>query len=388
MSALRRLVRGEITWSRVLLGALVVTVCVTVLALAATSTAAFGLYNPAWDGTSDFRDAVEADPGVEPEIVQDTERYGELPANETVAFVLAPDDSYDEADAEHVRRFVADGGTLVVLENFGSPGDELLADVGSSARFDGQLLRDERNYYRGPAMPVATDVEAHNLTAGVEQLTLNYATGVEPGEATVLVRTSGYAYLGPEEADLDEVGLDRYPVAVTETVGEGRVIAVGDPSIAINVMYGEPDNAAFLANHYADRDRVAYDISHAEDLPPLTAAMLTIRGSPPAQFVLGLLLVGTVGALASRRIRPGINGLAGERIRDLWRSPTQPVGRTRAPGELTSEPGRTTTVDGDPGLSTAERAEFLRRRYPDWDEERIQRLITALNRPRSKGDGE
>ena len=391
MSALRQLVRGEVAWSRLLLGALIVTVCVAVLALAATSTAAFGLYNPAWDGTSDFRDDIEADPGVELEIVQDTEQYDELAPNETVAFVIAPDDAYEEADAERVRRFVDDGGTLVVLENFGSSGDELLVDVSASARFDGQLLRDERNYFRGPAMPVATDVEAHNLTAGVEQLTLNYATGVDPGEATVLVRTSSYAYLGPADADLEEVGLDTYPVATTESVGEGEVIAVGDPSITINAMYAEPDNAAFLANLYGDRDRVVHDISHAEDLPPLTAAMLTIRGSPPIQFVLGLLLVGTVGALASRRVGPAIDGLV-----EKWiRNPSRPVGRTRTPVESPTAHDTTATAAGnlgfsttDPDLSTAERAEFLRRRYPDWDDERIQRLITALNRPRSKGDGE
>jgi len=164
--------------------------------------------------------------------------------------------------------FVAEGGTLVVLENFGTDGNALLSDVGAEARANGQLLRDERHHFRGPTMPVATGVENHTLTAGVTQLTLNYGTAIEPGNATVLVATSDFAYLGPEEDELDNQDeLRSYPVATVENVSEGQVVVVGDPSITINAMYDEPDNAPFVRGLYADADHVVFDRSHGADVP-------------------------------------------------------------------------------------------------------------------------
>ncbi len=391
---LRRLVRGRVEWPRVLLVALALAVAVAVVALAATSTAAFGLYNPWWDGTADFREGIESDPAVEEEIVRDTARYDELDANETVAFVMAPDEPYEGADADRMRAFVADGGTLVVLENFGPAGNELLLTVGAEARFDGRLLRDEQHHFRGPAMPIATGVEDHPWMADVEQLTLNYATAVDPGEdvdldeldepdetdgldeagepadATVLVRTSEFAYLGPEDADLDEIEPAAYPVATVEDVGDGRAVAVGDPSIAINAMIGEPDNEAFLRGLYADADRVVVDVSHAEDLPPAAEAVLALRGSPALQLLVGVVGIAAIAGLARRRVRPTISRRLESRL-----------------------PARFRPIDGDAetvpaGLSDDERVEFLRRRYPEWDEERIRRVITALNRDDVKGEAE
>jgi len=358
-----------VEWPRVLLLVLVITVVVTLGTAAATSSTAFGPYNPAWDGSSDFRQDVETDPNVERHLVSDTAQYNRLPANDTVAFVIAPDERYDGEDAERVREFVAEGGTLVVLENFGDPGNALLSAVGAEARVDGQLLRDERNHFRGPTMPVATNVTNHTSTTGVDQLTLNYATAVEPGNATVLVGTSDFAYLGPEDDDLDEQDdLRSYPVATAENVSEGRVVVVGDPSISINAMYDEPDNAAFVRGLYADADHVIIDRSHDAAVPPLTAALLAIRNSPLLQLLVGTLGIGLVGLLSRYGVRSGLETV-----------------QSRLPARFRRSDGRASTAD-TPGLSDTERVEYLRRRYPDWDEEQIQRVITALNHPRSEGE--
>ncbi|ELZ08718.1 hypothetical protein C478_17571 [Natrinema thermotolerans DSM 11552] len=356
-----------VEWPRVLLLALAVTVVVALGTAAATSSTAFGPYNPSWDGSSDFRQDVETDSTVERHLVRDTAQYDRVPANDTVAFVIAPDERYDGADAERVREFVADGGTLVVLENFGDSGNALLSTVGAEARADGQLLRDERNHFRGPTMPVATNVTDHRSTTGVDQLTLNYATAVEPGNATVLVGTSEFAYLGPEDDDLDEQDdLRSYPVATVENVSEGQVVVVGDPSISINAMYDEPDNTAFVRGLYADADHVIIDRSHDAAVPPLTATLLTIRNSPLLQLLVGALSIGLVGLLSRSRTR----------------SPLETV-RSRLPMQSQPSDDRDST-SGAPGLSDTERAEYLRRRYPEWDEERVQRVITALNHPRSE----
>ncbi len=359
----------EIDWPRVLLLALVITVLVALGAVAATSSTAFGLYNPSWDGAADLRQDVADDPTVESHLVRDTARYEALPANETVAFVIAPDDPYEGEDAERVREFVANGGTLVVLENFDETGNDLLADVGAEVRTDGQLLRDERHHYRGPAMPVATNVENHTLTAGVDQLTLNYATALEPGSATVLVATSDFAYLGPEENELDEQDdLQSYPVATVENVSDGQVIVVGDPSITINSMYDEPDNAAFVRGLYrsADVSHVVFDQSHGGEVPPLAAAILTVRNSALVQLLVGAIGIGLVAILSRTHPRSAFA-----------------LVRARLPARF--QPSRKSAIGRDrPGLTDAERAAYLRKRHPDWDEERIHRVIKALNSQRSE----
>ncbi|UTF55435.1 DUF4350 domain-containing protein [Natronosalvus rutilus] len=351
-----------IDWPRALLVALSVTLVLALGVVASTSAASFGLYNPAWDGTSEFRAHVAADDTVEHDLVRNTQAYTEGEANETVAFVIAPDEPYTDDDAARVQTFVENGGTLVVFENFGEPGNALLADVGAEARVDGRLLRDERYHYRGPPMPIATEVANHTATQGVDQLTLNYATAVGPGNATVLVTTSEYTYLGDEETDLEEVeDLQAYPVVTTENVSNGSVVVVGDPSLTINTMFDQPDNAAFLTNLYAGHDRVLFDISHASDLPPLTAAMVAVRGSPLAQLGVGLVGIGLVAVLV-RSDRSTLKRVL-----------------TRYRGQRTTATAKALERSPD-ALSEEEWAERLRHRHPEWDDDRIQRVATAVSR--------
>ncbi|MDS0475731.1 DUF4350 domain-containing protein [Natrinema sp. 1APR25-10V2] len=375
MRSLRALVDdgGRIDWPRVLLLGLVVTVVLALGTVAATSSTAFGLYNPSWDGSSEFRQDVESHSQVERHLLRDTTRYENFPANETVAFVIAPNDPYEGEDLEHVQEFVARGGTLVVLENFGEPGAALLADLETEARPNGQVLRDERHHFRGPAMPVAPMVKNHTRTAGVDRLTLNYATAIDPGNATVLVATSEFAYLGPEDEELDDQDeLRSYPVATIENVSDGHVVVVGDPSLTINTMYDEPDNAAFVRGLYADADHVVFDHSHAAGVPPLTGLLLAIRASPLLQVLVGSIGIGIVTLGSYVRGRSAV-----ETIRS--RLPA----RFRPAGSQSTETGAS-----GPGLADAERAAYLRNRHPDWDEERIQRVITALNHPQSEEEAD
>lgn len=369
MSWIERAVdEGRLNWPRILLLTLTIVVVLVLGVVAATSTSAFNLYNPSWDGATDLRGQIEDSPGVESELVRETARYDNLEANETVVFVIAPDEPYEDEEADQVRRFVERGGTLVVLENFGSSGDTLLADIGADAQFDGRILRDERHHYRGPTMPIATEVENHTLTDNVDQLTLNYATAIDSGEATVLVSTSDFAYLTEEnDAELGAADdLDTYPVATVEDVGEGQVIAIGDPSIVINAMLTQPDNSVFIQNVYGGNQYVVLDLSHAGDVPPLTEAVLTIREIPVLQVLVGGV---GIGILALLSVRAGHPVLPTVRAWLPWIRP-----RTDRQDETASPAG----------LSDSEQAAFLRERHPDWDEERVQRVITAFNNTGTK----
>ncbi|WP_252698786.1 DUF4350 domain-containing protein [Natronosalvus vescus] len=331
---------------------------------AATSTAAFAPYNPSWDGTSDFRTQLEADPTVETELTTRTTDYNRVEPNETVSFVIAPDEPYAETDVQRISQFVDRGGTLVVLENFGTSGDQLLFGLGTEAQVDGQLLRDERNHQNGPTMPIATDVTTHPLTDGVDQLSLNYASAVNPGNATVLVATSEYAYLGNETTDLEDVEtLESYPVATVESVGDGQVVVVSDPSLVINAMIGQPDNDAFVRGLYTGNDHALIDVSKSDDVPPLIGALLTVRGSVSLQLLLG--------------------GLGVAAVATIWRKPGRSVMK-RTQKRLPRPSSQRERADATSTLTHTERLEFLRLKYPDWDDERIERVATVRDHTRGR----
>ncbi|WP_255196477.1 DUF4350 domain-containing protein [Halorarius litoreus] len=332
-----------VDYPRALLASLAVVLFVAVVVAASTSSAAFGVYNTAWDGAGQLQDVAE-EGGANATVVLNTSAYGSAEPNQTVAVVLSPNEAYGR-DAEALRQFVRNGGTLVVAEDFGPNGNALLESVGATARFDGRIVRDEKNYERAPALPVADNVTdantTGNLTDDVESVALNYGTVVQPNDATVLVGTSEFAYLDANRNEQIDDGepLRSYPVATVESVGAGRVVAVSDPSLFINAMLDREDNRQFTAN-LLDRETVLLDYSHADGQPPLTVAVLQVRGSPALQGGVVALAIGLV--------------FGGSRL----------FGR----GESDS---RRYTPDGD------RVADYLARER-GWDAERVKRLTTGV----------
>jgi hypothetical protein len=346
---------------RSLLVALVLVVVLTILFAATTSTAAFGAYNPAWDGASGLQDQASAvDVGSEVSI--NTSTYERADPDSTVAVILTPGEAYGPTDTARVRTFVEEGGTLVVAEDFGPHSNPLLEAIGAETRVDGRLLRDERYYYRSPNITVANDVTRHPLTTGVDQLTLNHGTALdantsEESETEVLVNSSAFAYFDANRnAAFDgSESIDRRPVATIEPVGEGQVIVIADPSMMINAMLDRPGNQAFVRNVFADHDRVVLDYSHTESLPPLGYALVVVRDSGPLQALIGLVGVAAV-VVATRQ-------------RELLSSIVRP-------------PDGTDAVDIDPEIAR------LRSEHPDWDEQRLERVARSRYRNDESGDGD
>jgi hypothetical protein len=342
-------VSRDYSYPRALLIGLTLATLAAVLVAGSTSSAAFGAYNPDWQGTSEFRALADgASGGVA--VARSPERFGRADPNATVGVVVAPP-SYTDAERAQFRRFVRGGGTLVVAADFGSGADPLLRAVGASARVDGRLVRDERYYYRGPALPVAPNVTEHSLTDGVDALTLNYGTALRPGESTVLVRTSPYAYLDDDRSGALDAGesLGRRPVATVERVGDGRVVVVGDPSLFINAMLERPGNRRFARALVADADTVL--LAYGDPLPPLVATLVLFRRTPLLQGAIGLAALAAVA---------------------LWTARPTRFARLRGRGDAT---GAAT----GPRLSESEIADVIQRRHPEWDAGRVERVAETIN---------
>lgn len=338
---------------RLALVCLAVLVLGVVLVMGATSTSSLGTHNPSWDGTADFRSI--ADERTNAEIVRNVSAYDDVSANGTLAIVLSPAEPYGQ-DADAIRRFLDRGGTVLIAEDYRTNADSLLATLGASARFDGRPVRDERNYENSPNFVEATVIAEQPLTQGFQTLVLNRGTVLEPGEATVLVRTSRDAYLDVNRNDAldeDETPAER-PVMAVEPVGDGRVVTVADPSIFINSMLEYGDNRA-LATQLTERyDRVVFDVSHSPGIPPLAALVLTIRESLLVQAAVGIVLVlGVVGRHRLAVVVDRLRRIRGNRSPRAPRSPTDSDAIARA----------------------------VSREHPSWDESRIERIADgALTR--------
>lgn len=353
-----RRVRDRAPWA--LLAALAVVCVIVIVYAGATSTAAFGPYTASWEGTSELRTL--ADDGERTATVaRNTSAYDETTPADTVAIVLAPDATYAPAEADRVRRFVEQGGTLLVADARDGPTNPLLGELNASARIDGAPLRDETEYAASPDFPETATVGNHSAVDGVETVVLNHGSAVEPGNASVQVTSSPYGYLDRDRTGtLDEdANLSRYPVLTVEPVGDGEVILVSDPSAFTNVMLDYGDNRRLLENLLAPHDAVVLDVSHADPLPPLALALVSVRESMLVQVL--LIAAGLAGvAVLGRRGLP---------VRRPWR--TDP------------------TRDGPaPRLERARVRDYLARRHPDWDPDRLDRVSQAIVADTAADDGD
>jgi len=339
---------GDWSLPRVVLGALVGAVLVTLVVAAGTSSASLGAYNTNWDGTSQVRAAADS-ADTPTTVARNVSTYSTVPANGTLAVVLSPEERYG-ADASAVREHVRSGGTLLVAEDYGDGGNELLEAVGATARVDGRPLRDERRAGPGPAFPKASVNGSHPTTDGVDTLVLNHGTVVDPGSATTLANSSPYSYLdGNRNAALDDdETLAARPVVTTERVGEGRVVVVSDPRVFLNAMLERGDNGVFLSALVEGHDRVLLDVSHTSPVPPLAALQLSLQNSPLGTVLVGALSVGVVVVLAG-------DGLSVDRLRAR----------------------RQHTVDRG-ALSRADVVAAVRARHPEWDDDRVERVTNSL----------
>jgi len=349
---------GDWSVPQLLLVALALSVVLTGIVAASTSQTAFSTYNAAWDGASDLREtATEQD--ADPVVALNTTEYAEADPTSTIAVILSPDEPYTPQERERLASFVEQGGTLVVAADFGPHSTPLLEAVGAQTRFDGAPLRDEQEYYRSPALPVATNVSGSPETAGVDQLTLNHATSLDAANnTTVLVGSSEFAYLDRNRnGELDESeALASRPVVVREPIERGTVYVVSDPSLFINAMLERSGNAQFVRNLFADRETVVLDYSHVTGAPPLAVALLTLQDSPFWQVAVGSVGIGAI--LWGRWLQ--------QRAFDIG----DRFGRSEQSTDGIS------LADADPEEIVA----YLSRQHPEWDEARLRRVMRGVIR--------
>lgn len=174
---------------------------------------------------------------------------GRVLASTAIDFTeLTPDDAllllYPERslDVDELSRFMRAGGRVILLDDFGR-GESLLANFGlkrvPAPRRPAESLR------HNAQLALAEPASAHPVVSDVIRVVTNHPTGLShPNLSPVL-------QIRAADGDADVV------IAVAGAVGQGRFLAVGDPSIVMNSMLRYAGNKAFalgLVRYAVDGD--------------------------------------------------------------------------------------------------------------------------------------
>lgn len=220
--------------------------------------------NVMWQGIKNFSSEFNA---------ESIDSLDDLPASpEKVVLVAIPYLEYTSEELVKMKQFVANGGTLLLMDDYGY-GNSVLAHLSVKARFSNKPLLDPLFGYKNQSLPRITDFAAEVKENGINVIMLNHATTLtNVVEAGAIAWSSRASFLDTNENGVWEEGEPKGPfiVATKFRLGRGTLALVSDPSIIINAMVGRDDNYRFveyLTRQNGEQKEIVVDSSHLSKTP-------------------------------------------------------------------------------------------------------------------------
>jgi len=251
--------------SNVLLAVVVLGLLISSLAIwLYPSVQDFRANNVTWNGIRSFSSEFSANS------IDSLDDLPGLPGK--TVLVAIPYLEYSDEELSKIKQFVDDGGTLLLMDDYGY-GNSVLAYLGVSVRFTNRPLRDPLFCYRRQCMPQITDFATKVKESGIDAITLNHATTIINATGPeVIAWSSSASFLDINENESWDEGepTGPFPVAVEFRFGNGTLALASDPSIMINSMVGRDDNYGFMRylTHYeGEQGEILVDGSHLIKTP-------------------------------------------------------------------------------------------------------------------------
>ena len=220
--------------------------------------------NIMWNGIRDFNSEFSVDQ------VDSLDDLPDLP--EEAVLVAIPYLEYTDEELAKMKRFVDNGGTLLLMDDYGY-GNSVLAYLGVGARFTNKPLLDPLFCYKNRSLPRITDFAPEVKESDIDVIMLNHATTLtNVVESEAIAWSSSASFLDINENESWDQGEPNGPFAVAAEfrLGKGALALVSDPSIVINDMVSRDDNYAFiryLTRHKGEEKRMLLDSSHITKTP-------------------------------------------------------------------------------------------------------------------------
>jgi hypothetical protein len=189
-----------------------------------------------------------------------------------VSLIVIPYLEYSDEELLTLKDFVEQGGTLLVMDDYGF-GNSILEYLGISIRFSGKPLLDQLFCYKNQAFPKITDFSPAIVHDEMNVVVLNHATAFQDTSSTeVLAWSSASSYLDINENGNWDGGEPpgSLPVAARIGIGKGTLVLASDPSLVVNSMVNRDGNSIFvtnLINQEGGERKVQIDISHLPKTP-------------------------------------------------------------------------------------------------------------------------
>jgi hypothetical protein len=205
-------------------------------------TGDFRVGNPFWNGYSGFSGSFNATA---------ISSMNGLPANSSGAVLVdVPYAPFTSRDLSRLQQFVAEGGTLVLMDDYGY-GNQILEYLELNVSFSGVPLLDPLFNYKNDFFPRISNFSAILNLSSTADFAMDRGTALLTNDSSrVLAWSSSFSFLSPNGGSAMSAGdtLGPLPVAYYQRIDKGMVIAVADPSIVINSMIGVDSNYAFINN--------------------------------------------------------------------------------------------------------------------------------------------
>lgn len=217
-------------------GALVFTLLLSATSLAQAGEQqgdhVFSTGSSSWDGYVEFARLAQKQLGIDRVVIKSHINYDELTKDDAV-IIVHPMERLDESS---LGAFLVDGGRLAILDDYGR-GAEFLQNFGiksiASPSDPAESLRSNPSLAIAiPSLQSNDDAQKghHPMTAGIERVVTNHPRVFEHPDLTVVLGI------------VDKEG-QTHALALTGVIAQkGRLFALGDPSVFINLMLRYPGN--------------------------------------------------------------------------------------------------------------------------------------------------
>lgn len=251
----------------------------------------FSEYNEEWNGIRTFANESGGT------VISSLDMIPGLPDKSVL--ITTPSIDYSDQELARLKQFINDGGTLILMDDFGY-GNTVLTYLGVDVRFAGIHLLDPLFSYRNQYFPRITDFNDQVKESGISSVILNHATTLNNVAAEqVLAWSSTSSFLDIDDNGRWEQDEPNGPFAVAAVIpiGKGTLKLVSDSTIIMDTIFSKDDNREFIQYLTQDQDEtnnVLIDSSHLIKAPLDTAKerLMSLRAALSTPYaLLGIITV-------------------------------------------------------------------------------------------------